>query len=407
MYDMSGFDYDIRDVVRILNLRIRRKNSRSYDVDCPFCGHKVGKMNVNIEKNVFRCNYCDEQGGMLDLYAKLYNLTKAEANAQIREALHLGQYRDEYVKPAKPAEPVMVENSELAAPETIDHTYRMMLSKLSLSGKHLEDLKKRGLTVEQIEEQSYRSVPVFGIKSLVRQLTLQGCTVQGVPGFYLDEDGEWNLNFSEKHSGILIPILSVEGLIQGFQIRLDHVIKDCKYIWFSSVNKQQGVTSGSAVHVIGRLNSDTVYVTEGALKGTIAHYFSGKTFVCVAGVNLYRNLGPVLEELKTKNLKFVYEAYDMDKKMKTDCNRHYSKCAECRETDVSNGCPYKILKRKNIQNGCQKLYEICEKLALPVQRMLWDTDEQGDWNGEIKGIDDLYYKMKNGKHSDTVIQRGV
>ena len=25
MYDMSGFDYDIRDVVRILNLRIRRK----------------------------------------------------------------------------------------------------------------------------------------------------------------------------------------------------------------------------------------------------------------------------------------------------------------------------------------------------------------------------------------------
>ena len=92
--------------------------------------------------------------------------------------------------------------------------------------------------------------------------------------------------------------------------------------------------------------------------------------------------------------------------MKTDCNRHYSKCAECRETDVSNGCSYKILKRKNIQNGCQKLYEICEKLALPVQRMLWDTDEQGEWNGKIKGMDDLYYKMKNGKHSDTVIQSG-
>ncbi len=33
---------------------------------------------------------------MLDLYAKLYGLSKAEANRQIREALNLGQYRDDY-----------------------------------------------------------------------------------------------------------------------------------------------------------------------------------------------------------------------------------------------------------------------------------------------------------------------
>ncbi len=394
MYDMSGFDYDIRDVVRILNLRIRRKNSRSYDVDCPFCGYKAGKMNVNIEKNVFRCNYCDEQGGMLDMYAKLYNLTKGEANRQIREALNLGQYRDEYANPAAVEEPPLLENSELAAPEVIDHTYQMMLSQLSLSNKHLEDLKDRGLTVEQIEAQRYRSVPVFGIKSLVRLLIKKGCVVKGVPGFYLDEDGDWNLNFSAKYSGILIPILSMEGLIQGFQIRLDHVIKDCKYIWFSSVNQNQGVSSGSPVHIIGNPDADTVYVTEGALKGTIAHYFSGDTFVCVAGVNLYRNLSPVLEEFKARNLQFVYEAYDMDKKMKTDCDRHYSKCAECEMTDDSKDCLYKVKKRRNIQNGCQKLYAICQKLALPVQRMLWDTDDEGNWNGEIKGIDDLYYEMQ-------------
>ena len=99
MYDMSGFDYDIRDVVRVLNLQVRRKNPSSYDVDCPFCNHKTGKMNVNIKKNVFRCNYCNEQGGMLDLYAKLYGLSKAEANRQIREALNLGQYRDDYKIP--------------------------------------------------------------------------------------------------------------------------------------------------------------------------------------------------------------------------------------------------------------------------------------------------------------------
>ena len=74
MYDISGFGYDIRDVVRVLNLTIRRKNAKSYDVDCPFCNHKTGKLNINIEKNVFRCNYCDAHGGMLDLYSRLYNV---------------------------------------------------------------------------------------------------------------------------------------------------------------------------------------------------------------------------------------------------------------------------------------------------------------------------------------------
>ena len=50
MYDMSGFDYDIRDVVRVLNLQVRRKNPSSYDVDCPFCNHKTGKMTKKKEE---------------------------------------------------------------------------------------------------------------------------------------------------------------------------------------------------------------------------------------------------------------------------------------------------------------------------------------------------------------------
>ena len=54
-----------------------------------------------------------------------------------------------------------------------------------------------------------------------------------------------------------------------------------KYIWLSSVNYDQGVSSGSPVHVIGDLHAERVYLTEGALKGTIAHYLSSATFVCV------------------------------------------------------------------------------------------------------------------------------
>lgn len=394
MYDMSGFDYDIRDVVRILNLTVRRKNARSYDVDCPFCNYKTGKLNVNIEKNVFRCNYCNEQGGMMDLYAKLYNVTKSEANQQIREALNLGQYRDDFKRLEREPEIPVPENSERASDEEIDNTYSQMLSLLTLSQKHREDLLGRGLTQEQMDTQRYRSVPVFGIKKLAKKLADMGCVLKGVPGFYQTEDEAWSIYFTAKNSGILIPILSIEGRIQGFQIRLDHVTDSKKYIWLSSSNYQMGVSSGSPIHVVGDLNAETVYVTEGALKGTIAHYLSGDTFICAPGVNQYRSLQPVLESLSKKNLKFVYEAYDMDKKMRTDCNGQHKKCGECLDAGRYDYCPFKRKKREIIQNGCRNLYKICQNLSIPAQRMLWDIDENGEWRGEIKGIDDFYYAMK-------------
>lgn len=137
---------------------------------------------------------------------------------------------------------------------------------MTLNDKHQEDLKKRGLTEEQIEIQRYRSVPLFGIKNMVQKLLESGQTVKGVPGFYEDQDGKWTINFSSKNSGILIPIQSPEGKIQGFQIRLDQVMEGRKYIWLSSVKFKNGVSSGSPVHVIGNLDAEQIYLTEGALK---------------------------------------------------------------------------------------------------------------------------------------------
>lgn len=203
-------------------------------------------------------------------------------------------------------EPVEIFNAELADADVIDRTYQEMLSLLTLNDKHQEDLKKRGLTKEQIEIQRYRSVPLFGIKNMVQKLLESGQTVKGVPGFYEDQDGKWTINFTSKNSGILIPIRSMEGKIQGFQIRLDQVMEGRKYIWLSSVKFQNGVSSGSPVHVIGSLDAEQIYLTEGALKGTIAHYLSGDTFICVAGVNQYRNLKPVLETLKSRHLPNIW-----------------------------------------------------------------------------------------------------
>ena len=217
------------------------------------------------------------------------------------------------------------------------------------------------------------------------------------PGFYEGANGEWTINFSPKNSGILIPILSMQGKIQGFQIRLDHVVEGRKYIWLSSVKFKNGVSSGSPVHVIGDLNASEVYLTEGALKGTIAHFLSGDTFVCVAGVNQYRNAKPVLEAFRQRNLQHLFEAYDMDKKMKVLCDGNYSKCESCRQKGRDGYCQHKLQKRQIIQNGCKKVYEICQELSISMSRMVWDMDDSGEWNGQIKGIDDRSEERRVGK----------
>ena len=108
-----------------------------------------------------------------------------------------------------------------------------------------------------------------------------------------------------------------------------------------------------------------------------------------------------MDFLSKKNLIQVYEAYDMDKKMQVICDGKYSKCKECREKNMDGTCPYKMRKREIIQNGCKKLYELCREYEFPVKRLLWDTNAQNEWQGNIKGIDDLYYEEHFGGNSQT------
>ena len=57
----QDFPFTIREVAYLLNLRIRHKNAVSLDADCPFCGETKGKLNLNLKKNVFKCNRCGER----------------------------------------------------------------------------------------------------------------------------------------------------------------------------------------------------------------------------------------------------------------------------------------------------------------------------------------------------------
>lgn len=81
------FPFGIMEVVELLHLRVRRQQANSVYVDCPFCGDRRGRMNVNFVKNVWRCNHCDAHGGMLALYAELNHTTTSDAYWEIAEPL--------------------------------------------------------------------------------------------------------------------------------------------------------------------------------------------------------------------------------------------------------------------------------------------------------------------------------
>lgn len=397
------YRFNIGDVAYLLRLPVRYKGKVSWDVDCPFCG-KIRKLNLNFKKNVFRCNRCNKSGHMLSLYAKLYHIDTKEAYHEIMNRLHYNIEVPNYKKGEKEICKKDVEMIDVPiATEEIRHqTYSMLFSLLVLSEFHEKKLVERGLTQQQIAKNQYRSTPAFGYKNLVKQILKSGCTIKGVPGFYQEQDGAWNLNFHAKSCGILIPIRNVEHQIIGIQIRYDKVYEGRKYIWFSSANKPMGTSSGSPIHFVGEKDTKSLFITEGGLKGDIAHALSNNTFACVAGVNQYSSLKPFLEKFVAENkTEFIYEAYDMDKFLNTICKGDYNTdCINCEyyskylEKKVKNiECPRKQIKRKNIQNGCNKLKDICSELQIPLKVLIWNTDRNGNWNEEIKGIDDYLYDL--------------
>ena len=346
----QDFPYGILDVAELLHLQRRRPGPNSVYTDCPFCNDRRGKMNLNYVKNVWRCNYCGEQGGMLSLYARLNHISNSEANREICEALRIDNAvrgRPDRKDPGSAADSHKELREPVAAPENgpgqggealgiipqspraslqeIHRTFSLLFEMLTLRTPHRLHLRsdKRGLTDVQIDTLGFKSTPPpFLCRSITDRLIQQGCTVQGVPGFYLEEGGSWTVKFHRRTAGILIPAVGIDGLIRGAQILLDTPIKDkndppdkagTKYIWLSSSNRNMGVTSGSPVHFIGNPRSRTIYITEGLLKADIAHMLMDRSFVAVAGANNLQQLDPLLAALAQNGTELIIEANDMDK----------------------------------------------------------------------------------------------
>ena len=276
---------------------------REVEASCPFCGdHGKGKyhLSLNVDTDQYRCNLCGASGNSVSLYARLHGLTNKEAYMELSRGGNV------YPMPQQPSS----QNTEPQPKPLVQRheVYTDMLSLLTLSAGHRENLRERGLSDDRIDQNQYRSMPQTpeGRKLLAALLRGTGHDLQGIPGFRTSY-GEWTLSGS---NGFLIPVRNKDGLIQGMKIRLDEGAPGRKYRWLSSRNAPNGTRSYSWTHVTGNTASKRAYITEGPLKGDVASYLDNDTlFVCIGGVFALHGLKDTLISLGVTE---AVEAMDMD-----------------------------------------------------------------------------------------------
>ena len=353
------------DIVSLLRLNIRRSGGGRVYADCPLCGDRRGRLSILPSENVWRCHHCGEHGGMLALYGKVFSVDNSTAYREICDTLLDSGFAPAYQTAGQtaPATVQEVSQAEKASADEIHRTFSALLSMLTLNSAHREHLRTvRGLTDEQIKGYGFKSTPPPRMcRALTQQLIQWGYTVQGIPGFYINDYGKWTVKFYQRTSGSIIPLREIDGLIHGLQIRLDTPIKDkddppekvgAKYLPLTSSGKQMGTGSGSPVHFVGDPCAHAVYVTEGALKADICHALTGRTFVATIGANNVAPLNNLFYLLKQNGVQEIVEADDMDK-----------------------------FHNAAVHNGAMKICRMAKEHGIACRRLIWNPNYKGmdDW----------------------------
>ena len=353
-----NFPFDIYDVADKIGLVLKRQHNKSADYNCPFCDG-IGKLNLNVEYNAYRCNKCGAYGGMLDLFCKCTNVPDRKT---AYHCLAVNGSDDFSIQKREQRQATVSAIKEVpkADIDRLDFCYRALLDELELDTPHKWNLLDRGLSEEAIQENLYKSVPVDTYNILVDKLLEKDCDLIGVPGFFTDVNGEIRVNIHNHMCGFFVPVFNEKRQIQGMQIRLDTMDTKRKYMCFSSSERINGCSSKSPVQISGDVfGSNASYVTEGALKGQIAHFLSGKPFAATAGVNQQKKLEILFQILQVESkCKIIVDAFDMD----DDTNEH-------------------------VRRGHQNLAWLADKYGFTPKRIIWDR--------QYKGIDDYLLSKKN------------
>ena len=346
--------YHMADVIPLLGIPEPPYGRSSYYVTCPCCDTDPRKkhLNINLQKDVFRCPRCGASGGIFDLYSICTGVPREKVRDILIEKLGKPS-----VRPARRQEAPVVHECPLTDVDTRHVTYMALLSKLTLAPDHLENLLARGLTEAEISRLGYKTTPILGSAAIAKQMQSDGLYLAGVPGFYRTESGAWT--FAHEQRGILIPVRNLHGQIQGLQIRRDQVSRR-KFRWVSSAEKPDGCRAEGWTHLAGP-PAARIILTEGPMKADVIHTLTGMTVLAVPGVNALTQLQKALEVLREEGVKEIKTAFDMD-----------------------------MATNEHVQNGYRSLTELLSQMGFHFGTYLWDP--------QYKGLDDYIWESCLERH---------
>lgn len=265
-------------------------------------------------------------------------------------------------------------------PKSSNHsiTYQQMIGLLDTSDLHNSHLGARGFTPEQIIQGQYKSMPMRR-KTVISRLEQSGMTLEGVPGFWKNKNGSWQL---AGQTGLMVPVRGPDGSILGLKIRSDKD-KAAKYTQLSSNPKPD--KDGDVKYPFG--TAATIYVhhpafqpqtpresvlriTEGELKADIATLLTGIYTLSLPGVGVWEMVLKSIADIKPKK---ILLAFDSDK------NKEYS------TSTPGERQPFAVAR------SLASLYLSIKEAGIDVEIETWEEE----WG---KGIDDVLV----GGHEDKI-----
>jgi ribosomal protein L37AE/L43A len=357
-------EYPILDIVELLGIPHKEICGDNFYCRCPLCGTKRFTLNVDIRRNIWRCNRCGKSGGSIGLYTLVtYN---QPYDKSMRETVMPELERRLGLDSETPAirKPRMLDTTIVRSqyPDISDYSLNILhqqllnIPQLALNPTDRQSLLDRGLSEAQIEKNQYRSFRTDSVKNavpaswpqkyeaegwksiqaqnpvlekltkwqLLTCLWVGQCLVdaslkpEGMAGafkFRTPSGSYWGVRLMD---GILIPIRNALGEIVALQVRSVRK-KGGKYMLISSKNMPCGRIGKTRIHHPlangegNRKDSDTVLLTEGPLKADVYCHLApdaSHKVLALVGVNCTSQLKQELQEMHATT---VFEAFDMDK----------------------------------------------------------------------------------------------
>jgi hypothetical protein len=170
--------------------------------------------------------------------------------------------------------------------QQVNEVYRALLERLRLSAEHRNELRKRGLSAEEIGRRGYRTLPGEGRRRLAAGLAEefgQDALLQ-VPGLVLTGKGDGRHVTIAGKAGLLIPCRDESGMVLALKVCADDPGNGPKDLHLTSTG-HGGPGPGSPVHwpLDMELSNqhDAIRITCGELAADVAACRSGVATVAI------------------------------------------------------------------------------------------------------------------------------